>query len=1127
MEPKCESSGLRGGLRAAKDMIFWWLLCVGVAITTGLTSPEWSDGATILDRLMLRYSSYKDDFPSSTGMSRSLTQALDAEEEILDVLNTYVNSGSLRKEATEFVGANNDGEGNQLLHLYHDVVFLGFPLTAIDFIADKWIHLLQRDEHILSTINDNDNVIKMPGDIMIRNHYNLVKSSFHVADAINSRIKSMRSSNSTINIWEIEEILQSLSDAIFTTSVQKDDNNENEIHAQAPPAAVGGTVQPTSVIYILNLSNTRGLKYYYGFTDEELLEIRDKHQDLRDLSTQILQNEKRRTRLDLDRDESKPPLQGLQLDDVGEAYSDSSADEGNSGYVKDSLKGTRNWATKFNSEPFSSSIYNRAQRILQSAANPHRLHLAKAILNTNDMSLPSRTHCSSDTWVSSSNRLMWIDLNSAKTPPINILDGITLSTPTPRQLDDSEWLKLGELSLTSKLGARDSDNVKLLSTNIVSLQNTVVRYKENVESFLRQTKNCAVSASVLQGDFTHVVREVGKLYELKEISLTCGSLFLQAIFFEKILQPSSLFHSVLTSPVSEGDGDEEYHLRELSLLHIDLLTYAIERSNLFHESLVHGNHISQEAGMYLGHLASKVLHLTRYIITPPMQLQYSDTMRSRSVPSDGLKSQRTFYEIIDGLHLYESENPNMYHNFIINENNLWLNNIMPGNLVPNRVEFAIYVIRVQNSYDPVDKNGLNYWHLMKEISKLKLPNQQMVVSTVSINSVNEEGLGIGLSLCQRSEVISRSNEDMTSTYYEYLDSSCMWTYLQHHDEVKSKHNEDFYKYNQYIPIFIVSVDTVTPTYVDGTSAAVSVNGGIIAVQNMHEHIGTTMLCDGHLLHINGRNPLAPILTAVGGIVGGLGKSHSGHCGVPTSYTVADAMDMKYVEYGNKEKWSSRASAFSLGSSMAIASMTDLSIDYSSFLGDSPVFDINSVSSLPSFSPLDVDFIHRSKIIKSLSITTAIVKYDSAAGAREAINVQVQNALQALRHFDYAAAAAYSNLAHSLIVPMAALTSAVSSESSAGYEKQQEHAARKITVTDRGFLLHYFIFPAIIMLLFFFVTVILVRRVLSVVSAAKHTKSSSSSSLEKKSVDGRTEESVFKLNLPAVFGKRADSLPSHY
>jgi hypothetical protein len=284
------------------------------------------------------------------------------------------------------------------------------------------------------------------------------------------------------------------------------------------------------VIYVLNLSNTRGLRYFYGFTDEELVEIRNKHPDLKDLSAQIVQNDKRKTRLDLDADDSKPPLQGLQLADVGDAYA-SSDEASSSGYVKDSLKGTRNWANKFNSEAVSSSLYSRAQRILQSTANPHRLHLAKAILNSNDMSLPSRTHCSSDTWVSSSNRLVWIDLNSAKSPPINALDGIALSTPVPRQLLDSEWLKLGELSLTSKLGASDNDNIKLLSTNIVSLQNTIIRYEDNIESFLKQTKNCAVSAAVLQGDFTHVVAELGKLYDGKKLSLACGSLHLQAVFF--------------------------------------------------------------------------------------------------------------------------------------------------------------------------------------------------------------------------------------------------------------------------------------------------------------------------------------------------------------------------------------------------------------------------------------------------------------------------------------------------------------------------------------------------------------------------------------------------------------------
>ncbi len=1117
------------------EMVLWLLLFVCAPIISSLIAPELSDGASMLDRLMLRYSSYKDDLPSSIGLSSSLNSALEAEDEILDALSTYVNSDSLHKETKEFDGGRGSDEGNRLLHLHHDVVFLGFPLTAIDFIADKWIHLLQRDEHILSTINNNENVIKMPGDIMIRNHYNLVKSSFHVADAINSRIKSLASSNNTINIWEMEEILQSLSEAIITSSVQKDENNENEIHAQAPPEALDSAIQPTSVIYILNLSNTRGLRYYYGFTDEELVEIRSKHPDLKDLSAQIVQNDKRKTRLDLDADDSKPPLQGLQLADVGDAYA-SSDEASSSGYVKDSLKGTRNWANKFNSEAVSSSLYSRAQRILQSTANPHRLHLAKAILNSNDMSLPSRTHCSSDTWVSSSNRLVWIDLNSAKSPPINALDGIALSTPVPRQLLDSEWLKLGELSLTSKLGASDNDNIKLLSTNIVSLQNTIIRYKDNIESFLKQTKNCAVSAAVLQGDFTHVVAELGKLYDGKKLSLACGSLHLQAVFFSKILQHSTLFHRALVNPPGGSDGDEEYHLRELSLLHIDLLTYAIEKSNLFHESLVHGNHISQEASMYLGHLASKVLHLTRYLITPPMQLQYSGDAQTKTVYDKKPRSHQTFYEIIDGLHLYESDNPNMYHSFVINENNLWLNNIMPSNLVPNRVELAIYIIRAQSSYDPFDKNGLNYWHLMKEISKLKLSNQQMVVSTVSINSVNEEGLGIGLTLCQRSEVISKNSDDLTNTYYEYVDSSCMWTYLQHHDEAKSKHNEDYYKYNQYIPIFIVSLDTVTPTYVDGTSLAVGVNGGVIAIQNMQESIGTTMLCDNQLLHVNGKNPLASILTAVGSVVGGLGKSHTGHCGTPTSYTVADAMGMKYVEYGNKEKWSSRPSIYSLGSSLAMTSLADIAVDYSSFLGDSPVFDINSVSSLPAFSPLDIDFIHRSKIVKSLSITTAILKYDGAVSAREAVNAQVENALQALAHFDYAAAAAYSNLAYSLITHVAERSTEALNESKTEYDKRSPSAARKIVVTDRGFVLHYLVFPAIIMMMFFFVTVIIARRILPLFnlnnkqssgSSSSSSSSISSSSGNRRNADERSEESGFNLKLPAMFSKKTAGLPSHY
>jgi hypothetical protein len=119
--------------------------------------------------------------------------------------------------------------------------------------------------------------------------------------------------------------------------------------------------------------------------------------------------------------------------------------------------------------------------------------------------------------------------------------------------------------------------------------------------------------------------------------------------------------------------------------------------------------------------------------------------------------------------------------------------------------------------------GFDIASYMKEISRLKLPNQQITISVQTMDQkslVSENGIGLGLPSCRREGIIpvqKHIKKEVKSEFYQFIDADCVWSHLHPYDEeniLKSKFNVNKKLSTQslHVPIFIISVDTPDPTY---------------------------------------------------------------------------------------------------------------------------------------------------------------------------------------------------------------------------------------------------------------------------------------------------------------------------
>ena len=118
-----------------------------------------------------------------------------------------------------------------------DVVFLGFPSTAINVIRDNWFDNLDRSDPLLVSIGPFHDMKEHIGGSYFDYHFHLVQVSFQVIDSIKNRMKHIvqKFNTSTISAWEIDEVLDSLSKVVTST-------HESEIGSKQ--------IVPSSTIFV-------------------------------------------------------------------------------------------------------------------------------------------------------------------------------------------------------------------------------------------------------------------------------------------------------------------------------------------------------------------------------------------------------------------------------------------------------------------------------------------------------------------------------------------------------------------------------------------------------------------------------------------------------------------------------------------------------------------------------------------------------------------------------------------------------------------------------------------------------------------------------------------------------------
>lgn len=337
----------------------------------------------------------------------------------------------------------------------------------------------------------------------------------------------------------------------------------------------------------------------------------------------------------------------------------------------------------------------------------------------------------------------------------------------------------------------------------------------------------------------------------------------------------------------------------------------------------------------------------------------------------------------------------------------------PTILTPTKLEFVVYVVKAQQVFDPLntylgDDSGFDYFSFKSEISRLALPNQEFTVVAHVIDAHEESELSMALQICRRQTTLpglSSTDKDVSqrskSQTALYLNARCILSHVEHYDEESEKiddlknldsksFGDNGYKYSLHVPIFLISLDSSTPIYLDGSKQVTSFGNSILIVQNSQLQLPTPLsssshsLCDAEhldLCSISGRNPLRAALAEVGKTLGGLPLSHFGHKGTQTTLAkVSQIFDLENELYFQNGPEGSRSFAKCEVCSAEIlkstAGRSGITLDPSSLHdwtkghGDSPTFEA-SYAQIPRYSSLEIDFMHRSRILRTVSVANAL------------------------------------------------------------------------------------------------------------------------------------------------------------
>jgi hypothetical protein len=241
----------------------------------------------------------------------------------------------------------------EYLDIHNDVVFVGFPASAVDAVRSKWFLPLTHTDPLMASVGPQSNIVATPGGMNVRHHFHLVSISFHVADSLRDYVSRMLLHETEdgdgehyINAWELEEVLESLSSAIGTTHTVHVEDGGN-----GPEQKSFGA---TDTLFVINLdvATTRGaeVRYTYrnGFSMGNLRAMAVEADVLR--AAEEVLGVRRSTRMDFTADDSTPlfnfvtdPLTG-KIRGMERTYKRSGEALNKQVHWRDAVSATRDWA---------------------------------------------------------------------------------------------------------------------------------------------------------------------------------------------------------------------------------------------------------------------------------------------------------------------------------------------------------------------------------------------------------------------------------------------------------------------------------------------------------------------------------------------------------------------------------------------------------------------------------------------------------------------------------------------------------------------------------------------------------------------------------------------------------------
>lgn len=1001
------------------------------------------------------------------------------QEKLFEELTTFegaieISEGPREKEEEEQDDGDEFGVPDhsdlQAAQVHTDVVFVGFPSSAVDYIEQSWMDSLEHESN--SEGSYGGKVFDMPGEIYVKHHYHLLHVSFHAADLVrDTMLNMMRSSLAgdtdsgfVINAWEIEHMLNGLTKALRV-------DKQDKFHATDKYHYVA-----SNTIYVLNIDFEESLqklaeemrthaKYSYrnGFTEAQLDHLA-KDANLVHTSKAVLSEQSSALReVIVEKDQYTPSLVDRDAMDTIQSilptwywygYNDHYRLVDQQIHSREAIKETREWAQSYG-DPAARTLEQRAATLLETPVTElpggdFRYALAKAILrHAEELTRGTKQYeerdpsCGARTWISGA-AFAWIDEGASnRAPHARNLYGRRLDAELmevrPRSLGTAEWATLGDAKSNIK---RNVDE------GLTRVGEQVLNHYTSVMALAKQTRDCP---DIVLGDFP-LRRDLltkpsgggeeygqgwaaeGPSYDALEQALAsstagtaCVTLLKQAVFLRNVyylFQKMSMGFTVVVEANSLRGREEEadaldrqetlLYLRRLKEIHFDSLRDIIAAVGVDLKDKDDSRHmsiLSDTATASLGYVLAKVLELSEQLTAPPVGVHLNPHSADLPLPGDTALISGDGHTIGDssrkgkGSHVHRAtdrerelsvhkvgladfissrvgkpERPLTAGSADADDYSL-LSRALPPLSFPQRIEVAVYIVRLQSTYEPVIVNSLatstsfDYRQLVRSLSDLALPNQELSVSLHSLDvysgtgpravfsEAGHEALTLAMRSCKRVEssppaFFTHRTAQMGSVY---LDPDCVWAHLKNYDTTAKgtgdARKEGFRAWesaHQHVPIFVLSVDEPQPLFANSAlDSAVVVADGILAVQNSQYEMPTGQLCGKREVRRKGRDPTSAVVRAAGRLIAGITSEHySKHVAVLAS------ADDTLLNYSGDD-----TSIGSLGTETVGQGATP--VDVQCMFGRSVSFHTSAEAELgpSSFAAVEISAAHRARILR--------------------------------------------------------------------------------------------------------------------------------------------------------------------